>query len=456
MTDGYTIDMQGAELEFQQIAKNNPRTKFVGEFRAGSLSEVHHSYHIDDGKMEVSSDACKDLGELAEHLRKICGDGLKVMSQTYHPVTIGCTPFYVDFASGHIHTSVEGMNDSTWEDLKVQLYSAQPLIALLSQNSPLVGPVRAADVRLLLSNWSTFTDLGRNEKSHWLAIAYGMRGQTIEVRIPSSGPLFQIIAIAALLRVILEDNATSIALPMAKNNWSRVNAYGSSSICEIAVPSSIMRYDGFKHNKLNIRTTDLWKWFYNNYAEQFDNVLHSLSKSLRNDVEKFYKFVADGHTLSDSYYEIINGYMKRGKEDEIASKLVEISINSYTGGGAFDILPINPSPFMPVIEKYYSIEEVDKLCSKIAESNTTYNFDSVSNDVLDVFLNSHQSPTSHSISNIVVTNLFQGNPVVVRSVSTEQLRSLVNSRIVDVEHGYIIKGKNFPLAVALCKEAGLF
>ena len=404
--------------------------------------------------MELSSKSYADLGELAVHMQKVAGEGLKILNKQYHAITIGCTPFFFDFASAHIHSSVKGMSENTWIALRQKLYSAQPLIDLLSQNSPVVGAVRAADVRLLLSNWSTFTDLDSTEMSHWFAIAYGLRGQTIEVRIPSSAPLFQVMGVAAMLRVVIEDDAMPIAIPQAKKNWNRVINYGSSSLSEISIPS-ILRYDGFKYKKLVVKTTDLWKQFYINYAEKFDKVLSTLPANLRKDVKEFYNFISEGHTLSDSYYEIINDYTIRDMEDKIAEKLADISVKSYNGGGAFDILPRNPKPFMPLVEKYFSIEEVQKLADKIATANFAERYNAFDTDALNLLLNAEFSPiTNGTILNVIQT-INDGEAVETNMLYAPQQRALLRSKVLGVERNFFTKGENFGVALAICKEAGL-
>jgi hypothetical protein len=450
----FEVNKQGIEIETQQIDKVSTKSKYVNGLRFGPLTDIHHGFHQDDGKVEFSSEPFANLGDMESHLRVNYGAGLREMAKDFYPITMGCTPFFFDFASGHVHTSTKGMTEGTWVNLRQKLFSAQPLIDLLSQNSPIVGSVRAADVRLLLSNWSTFTDFDSKEEAHWFAVAYGMKGQTIEVRIPSSGPLFQLLAVAAMIRVVIEDDGAAIALPDIKTNWSRVINYGSSSISRVAIPSSL-RYDGFKQKDISVKTTDLWKVFYEDYAEPFDKILNQLSTPMKNDIKEFYKFIANGHTLSDSYYAIIDKMVTDNKETDIARVLSDITIKSYSGGGAFDILPSNPDPFMPIIEKFLSIKEMKDICTKLRKPDIINRFNVIDNDIANAFLDGINGITSNPYTSDLILRLRRGDTVAINAVNANSLRCLVTTNIAQVVGNNITKGTNFNIAVALAKEAGV-
>lgn len=376
------------------------------------------------------------------------------MNREHYPITLGCTPFFIDHASGHVHTSVKDMNQKTWIKLRQKLYGAQPLIALLSQNSPITGSVIASDVRLLLSKWSTFTEFDSLNEGHWLSIAFGRNGATVEARIPSSGPLFQIMGIAALLRVILEDDAIPIAYPEVKDNYDRTINYGSAAIWEIALPSNTLMFDGVKHQGgVFVKATDVWKIYYDSYADKFDRVLGQLSSGMRKQVRDFYDFVASGYTLSDSYYKIINSMMVN-EEDKIAEKLYQISYRSYnSNANAFDILPRCPDQFMPTIEKYYSIEEIRDIFDKVNSKVIAKDIKKVSVDVINAFFNNSVSFENGSCINLLM-HLRADEKVYANDVHPQILRMLSNGSIIVIDDGIVKRGSNFSVALAIGKEIG--
>lgn len=449
----FETDMQGIEIEFQQISKSNPKARHEDVF-GGRLGHIHSGYHQDDGKVELSSSAHKSLGELEEELKAAVSAGLSEMYKSYYPVTIGCPPFFSDYASGHIHTSVKNMNSSTWVLLRQKLFSSQPLINLLSQNSPIVNGVFAADVRMVLSSWSSFTDYDSANAGHWLSIAYGRRGATIENRIPSSGPLFQILAVAALLRVIIEDDCIPMPMAETERNWHRTIKYGSSAIWEVSVPKNVLRFDGCKYEPLTARATDVWKYFYEANEEKFDKTLSSLSANMRNQIKDFYRFVAEGHTLSDAYFDLMCEMMPK-RDNKIAETLYKISALSYSDGNVFDILSRNPRNFTPVIEKFYSIDEVIDIVNKPAINDMANKLRTVSNDLINSFFSDRVGIADGMSTNILI-QLRNNNQINSSYIEENIIKKLKYGGIIKVnDDGNITKGENFDIAIALAKEGGL-
>jgi len=233
----FRTDKQGIEIEIQLLDGQAPTSKVDGFDIDGIMNRVNKHYHSDDGKVEYSSDPYKTLAEIEADLAFYINEGIDALNKhNVDGLTIGCQPFYKDFASGHVHTSIENMNESSWVELRQRLFSAQPIIALISQNSPALYGLRAADVRLVLSSWSAFTDFDSINQAHYQSLAYGENGNTLETRVGSSGPLFQIIGLAALIRVIIAGNDVPIPVIHTKDNWSNVINYGSSSLCKVDEP----------------------------------------------------------------------------------------------------------------------------------------------------------------------------------------------------------------------------
>jgi hypothetical protein len=450
----YKIWKQGIEIEVQQISKETPN-KFAEYNKRNELNEIHQGFHLDDSKTEFSSDAKETMGEMEKHLSNCMAPALEKMYNSVIPLTIGCPPFFTDYASGHVHTSVKDMENTTWVELRQKLYSAQPLIALLSQNSPLVNNLRAADVRLLLSNWSVFTDYDSVNEAHWLAVAYGRNGGTIEVRIPSSGPMFQLLAVATFIRVVLEDDSEMISVPNVGMNWQRVISYGSASLSKIAVPSSL-RYDGFKTKALTVKTTDLWKIFYEDNKDKFDAILDTMSPAGAVNVRKFYEFVANGHTLSDAFYDVITNLMSQDREMEIAKALYEINLASYKNENIWNMIPNNPRTFMPIIENYCELSDLVALCDKIKTVPFDDRLKSAQKDMLEVFFAQEGLLNNRSIRGLMY-EISAHNKVQARlcGVSQALIRNLVKNKVLKKEGVDLVEDENFALLAGIAKEGGL-
>ena len=353
----FSISKQGIEVELQTLDKYRPIEK------TNTDSPPITNFHPDDGKVEYSSKPYDSLGDLADALSKDINSAMNYMHE--HRVIalpIGCQPYYKDFASGHIHTSVTDMSKDKWLELRQKLFSSQPLIALLSQNSPMLFSLRAADVRLLLSTWSAFTDYDSTSTSHYQSLAYGQNGSTLEIRIPSSGPLYQLIAVAALIRVILKNDDAPMPVLPTKENWSNVISYGSSSLCTIGIPTGIT-YDGIKNKSITVKTVDLFKVFYEENLDCFKSELSTVKPVIRKQVEKFYDMVSNGITLSDVVFSIV----KSNEPNQAITGLYDIFYNSYNDNDVFNLLPKAES-YMPIISKYYTITELKDAMASIKEA----------------------------------------------------------------------------------------
>jgi hypothetical protein len=213
-------------------------------------------------------------------------------------------------------------------------------------------------------------------------------------------------------------------------------------------------FDGVKHQGgVFVKATDVWKIYYDSYADKFDRVLGQFSSGMRKQVRDFYGFVASGYTLSDSYYKIINSMMVN-EEDKIAEKLYQISYRSYnSNANAFDILPRCPDQFMPTIEKYYSIEEIRDIFDKVNSKVIAKDIKKVSVDVINAFFNNSVSFENGSCINLLM-HLRADEKVYANDVHPQILRMLSNGNIIVIDDGIVKRGSNFSVALAIGKEIG--
>jgi hypothetical protein len=455
----FKVDMQGIEIEVNEVNKTTGIEK--GHYNdPHGLNEVVGSgnlWHPDDGKSEFSSKPFHTLGEMEEHLIKYVGPALEHMSKEVIPITMGCTPFFSDFASAHVHTSVKGMSNSTWVMLRQKLCSFQPFIALLSQNSPIVNALRAADVRLFLSNWAILTDYDSVNEAHWMAIAYGQNGATIEVRLPSSGPMHQALAVANFIRVALEEDIDPLPVPNINYNFDNVIKYGSSSLTKIALPKASLRIDGIARKSVLLKTTDLFKIFYEDNKPLFEEGLKTMSNQCAEEVRKFYNFIAEGHTLSDSIYDIVADMFQTNRDNEIAPWLSKLMTASYSNKSIWSELPTKPKPFMPVLEKYYSVEEVIKSLD-VAKANTIADrIRGIQKDELEIFLNKDGLIYNSNFRTLMYD-------ISTRGVITQKNYSGISKKLLDnmVEHNILTKiseekysaGENFAFIASIARDGG--
>lgn len=453
----YQVNKQGIEIEFQMLDLNNGKDKSKAGFDLGSLQRIHNGFHEDDRKVEISSSALVTMGEMEAHLSAAIAPGIEVMMKNCYPITMGCNPFFKDYASGHIHSSTRKMDENTWLDLRRKLQSAQPLIALLSQNSPIVGNNRAADVRLQLSHWSGYCNNQQQTMTHYDALAYGRNGQTIECRIPSSAPLFQILAVQAFLRVVIQDESEPIPLPEIHRNWDNVIGYGSSAICYIAKPIGL-KYDGFKNKEIPVKATDLFKVYWEENKDIFMKELSTLTASMRSNVIAFYDFISAGHTLSDCYFDVMYDLLKSDKEHKIAPLLSDISLRSYKGENVMKMLPDNPEPFMPLIDKYFAIKDLQDLCDKLKDNTIVNKIPSFDTNVFEAFFNPSNGILNNQVTRDVLYTLSTQKRCNLRDfrITNNIVNLLLQHRIAKMaERDIIVPDQNFGIAVSCGKESGV-
>jgi len=137
--------------------------------------KVSANYLCDDHKPEFPSKPYSNLDELTKHITDVITRAQHECEiNNWYYAFIGCEPFANSFASAHVHCSIDG--EATQENvynLRKKLYSVQPFIVLLSQNSPISnGTLRSVkSTRLAYSTWSDLTHYDSTDASHYLSLA---------------------------------------------------------------------------------------------------------------------------------------------------------------------------------------------------------------------------------------------------------------------------------------------
>jgi hypothetical protein len=358
---------QGIELEGNVIdSKGSPLIKSIPLHQTATnwFQEFYGKYYYDDNKPEFPSDPFVSLGSLENHMTDVISKALgKCEREGIFYTLMGCYPFFNDFCSGHIHTSVKNVNGDDLMNIRKKLFNAQPLIALLSANSPIMNNVyRASDVRLTFSSWARFTDYKDLKKDHWMALAVGENGSTLECRLPSSAPLFQIMSIAILIRQIIENEDSEPPCINCKESFNRIVKYGSQAIIPISIPGGLLSYYGVKESNLTVKVTDLWSYYYNANKKQFDSYLETLSPHLRNEITLFYKTVANGYTLSDL---ILSEWFKLDNKLDMLPFLGDITKRSYTHQDVIGKLNIPEKGILPSFSPKTTIKDLEELVKSI-------------------------------------------------------------------------------------------
>jgi len=410
------------------------------------FNNIFSRFYFDDNKPEFPSDPYPTLGELSDHLSYIIQKCLGICEEEKWIYSLlGNYPYYDDFCSGHIHTSLQRMTPESWVEMNKILFNAQPLIALLSANSPIYGGVyRASDVRLAFSSWSRFTEYGDSNGDHWMALAKGENGDTLECRIPSSSPLFQIIGIAGLVRLLLEDEDTQ-TLPVFNNEeiYERVIMYGSRAIIPIYLPYSVT-YSGTKTRKLYIPITELWSSFYSSNKDRFKEILDDVHSSLKKEIFDFYETVAKGYTVSDKILEQWNRTEDKSEYRFFVQKLTK---DSYNLVPLVKSLPNPENNILPQLENHISLEEFKEIINnlKLEDLPSTERFI----DLMELLVD----PLRKDIQNIILS--IQRNKEITQSfIPSRILDKLLMLDVIkeDRNSGNLIPSKNFLPALQLLED----
>jgi len=363
-------------------------------------------------------------------------------SNQWRLILLGNFPYWTDYCSGHIHTSIKGGNRDSVNLLRKKLFNAQPLIALLSANAPIRnGIYQGSDVRLLFSSWAQFTPFNDSTGSHWLAIARGNnRASTVEVRIPSAGPLHQIIGIAALIRVLIEDQDTIYENVDTEENYNRVIKWGTKALFEIKLPTSIT-YHGLAQRRVFVKAVDLWKNYLKDNRDLLKEATSTLSSRIKHGVRDFYEMIANGVSISDRVLGLWQNMRGRQKK---AIELEKLTKRSYQGEPYFLNFPL-PKRQLTLNKDYVTVEDLKEIIQNIrlnlGEDQFDPDFYSIINECL----------TEADLRRVILSLLYKDQIQVGRMHLIKYSR-LNDLNVLKVKGDTIQRGENFEYAVQLLRE----
>jgi len=457
------IELEGYVQERDSISQNH--SKFVHDSAVKLFSDkVFPKYYLDDGKPEFPSDPYDNLGELSKYIADVI---TRAIHECEHKgwiySLIGCDPFSNTFASTHIHMSIK--KQPTADDvisLRKKLYPMQSFICLLSQNSPIAGGVLrpVKDARLAYSSWSDLTKYDSTDPSHYLALAQGRKALTLEVRLPSSAPYYQVLSTAVFVKTICKlDELPFIPFERVEDTSYRVIRYGGQALVSIVSPEEV-GYVGLKGKKYLLPIKDLFSLFLNDDQVKpvLKEVLSELSSGDRDKVKQFFKIIENGYTVSDYLIEIWNVTKHR---KDIIEALGGVTEESYVKKKPFWQLLPNPSKFvLPNIESKITINELQELLKN-------WNLDIFSNHLnekaVDHVLNtSIHSLRKNDVTKEVFKSLLKKEQVKVSSLSNLKdsgttLLFLNDEKIIqyDKYSNNIKRGELYMYVIQLAKEEKL-
>ena len=458
------VDKQGIEIEMF-VTEHNTTTlnsRIMDTARTEFSMNVFEDIYYDDGKPEFPSKPYSSLGYLYRHIRNIIRECIEISrNKQWDLITIGTYPFGSDrvFASGHIHTSIKkengaNLNETELSEIRKRLYNAQPLIACLSQNAPIhKATPYCKDTRLAFSRWARFTEYDDRENSHYLALALNRPRDiaTIEVRIPSSSFPQQLIAVANVIRVILNNEENPVQIDFTKELWNRVINYGAQAIYPIKVPYKI-DYCGIKYKKVQIPLYLLMKMFLEEYKEQIKQGLSGLPARIKQQIFEFYNTIAEGYTVSDY---VLEYWKTLTNKEYIHQYYRELTESGYIREEPIWITQDKPKNILaPKIETKLTFEELIEISRQLEENSCKIN-----EDIADLgeFLVSRSSSTKRIIANILAY-INNSESVdyehILRYISRGLLEDLAMHQIIriDYTHNKVLKDKYFYTAIQMLED----
>jgi len=359
---------QGIEIEgyVQELSNYDKMDIFVNNEACGKFREdVNEAFYFDDGKPEFPSNPYVGLRPLVAHITDVIARALDLCEeQEWIFSLIGCHPYQDSFASVHVHNTLgKSPTKKEEQDMRKRLFSVQPFIELLSMNSPImngnIAPVK--DVRMSYSTWSQFTDFDVKSTGHYMSLASGRKALTLEVRIPSSCGLYQLIGVTAFIKTILSfDDIPILPIPYVEDLFYKTIRFGGEAICPLILPNKI-GYLGLKGKTVYVKISDLFKQFLEDKETRgrLDKVLSELPASTSSNVMAFYKVIANGHTMSDY---ILHFFDKvRGNRKEVIDLLSQISSSFHGKIPIFSTLETPKNNMLPKLNTTLSIAELEKM-----------------------------------------------------------------------------------------------
>jgi len=439
---------QGIEIELNVINKEK-YFKRIGiihdRFLTLCKEKISSRFYFDDNKPEFPSIPYITLPELEAHLSSIFKETFSLAEKkNYYLSLLGSFPYYYDYCSGHIHTSIKKWDEDSWIQMRDKLYNAQPLIALLSANSPIrTKEYLGSDVRLMLSNWSSPVPYGDKTSHHWMALAKGRHTPTLECRIPSSGPLFQLLGIANIIRVLLNDEDTDIPVISTVETFRRVAKYGTEALVDVRLPKKIT-YHGVKYNVVKVKIIDLFKMYLKDNLSVIKEGIKDCK--LYKEIMAFYESIASGVSVSDK---ILGLWQNKGGE-EFVEILHKFNETSYKLRPSLEKLPL-PKNKIILPELSVSLEEFKEIIQHVSSSIDFPIFPE--GDIVDL-INTREK--LHLIRDIIRECKKYGDTSI--SSPEHMLELYLKHKVLKpnkVRPGSLVPGPNFPYLVQILEGSDL-
>jgi len=450
----------GVELECYVQESNSLKGKdFFVHSNACSLfkERINSAFYVDDHKPEFPSKPYSNLKNLSDELCNIMlASSELAKKKNWVMILIGCHPYTDTFASGHIHSSFN-MSPSKKEEAEIRrkLFSIQPLLALLSQNSPImngeISPVK--DSRLAYGSWSQFTNYDEMSTGHYMALASGRKKATLECRIPSSCGLYQILGIVSFLKTIISfEDVPILPTQYVEDLYFKTLRYGGEAITPLVNPSKI-GYLGFDGKTVYVKISDLWKRFLEDKetSSRLNEVLKELPPAIKKKVLGFYNIISMGLTASDF---ILNLFNEEKNKEEILLTLEETTNESYARKSAFyEILETPELPENPKHQCTISIKELEEMLRKeqFFEIQDELGIDK---ELMDYILNTHKlSLRKNPQTREFIKCLLRSKKPVKISIKHDLNDFLIENDIINInDAGLYSKGKNFSTLLQLAKD----
>ena len=447
---------QGIELEMFVMQRGeididyDLHESIIDDFK----EKISSRFYYDDGKPEYPSRPYSDLRGLYDDLDTVIRYASEIASMEYESdiMLIGTYPFGSEreFASGHIHSSLKKPDNSLATEreilsLRNRLYNAQPLIACVSQNSPIIdGMFQVKDTRLFYSEWAEFTEFGDTTDSHYLALAVNQPVPdvaTLEVRIPSSSNPIHLIATANVIRALLNKEDYPIAMEHTSTTWERVLKYGAKAIVPLKLPKSISYY-GFKYSTVNVEMSTLFKIFIEEYKDELKDGIASLPARIQNYIWKLYERITEGYTISDYVIEHWNSLEDKWR---LLDYYVDMSYNPIWTNKK----PIRT--YSPILENKVTYEELMEIARDLENKYE------ISDELVELYniLNNLDNSTKRLMARILSKISVEGEmffiPFSTRDVQAIKTLSDLEA-IEEVSNDRYGKGNRFELVAQVLED----
>lgn len=465
---------QGIELEGvvrkEGDVKGHLLTKNVNRSAYDAFhSNISNRFCLDDGKPELPSNPHNSLGTLDKEISADIASACDVADDNgWIYELIGADPYmeipgYSQFGSLHIHNSMEVVPSKEAEiKMRAKLFSVQPFLELLGMNTCVFSgvPRNVKDARIAYSSWSMFTLPNEHSTGHYMALASGRKAMTCEVRLPSSASKDQSLAVTSFIKaVIMMDKVPVLPVTFVEDMFYKTIKWGGQAVVPIK-DASRLSYLGIDGDEIYVTIADLFKKFITDKETKsvIDTVLKELVPTSRNNVNRFFKLIADGYTVSDLTHHL---FMTKSPVD-VVNKLGDCTHETYANNKSIlDILEVPKELMFPRVKLKLSLEEIEsELREKSNNIKTNYrNIGLLHSEVDECVFTGQKSIAKNDDTRRVFKWLVRNS----NTLNNKKLPAYVNG----ITESFLIKnnildnvtplklGKNFPIVAQLAVDSKL-